>query len=324
MQINMYLCAFNFLYMQFYQVYFTWTCLFPQGSVSGSQQPVASNPTVQQQLVALLQTLVVQHQQRKQQQMMETRQAEQHQHDLSSAITRKAEEILQMQSSLPPKTVPMFSTGGALTTTTSLCGEGPATTSEPPAPALAAQPDIHESHIQAAILNNLFATGRATTSAGAADSTRVFQTSSDTVDQLLRGLSSRSESDSIHKLSQDTACVLPTFAKALQSSVGVPAPSPLLSATCGTGAVGEMGDDVRSMEEESETARGASPAAASGNELHICTCSPENHKMKASAPTCTCMYTCVYMYSCIYSTIVIPGNIADAGTVFSLYTMPTE
>ena len=43
----------------------------------------------------------------------------------------------------------------------------------------------------------------------------IFNTSSDTVNKLLRGLSSTSESDSIRKLSEETAGVLPSFAKAL-------------------------------------------------------------------------------------------------------------
>ena len=75
-----------------------------------------------------------------------------------------------------------------------------------------------EGEIQAAILDNLFAhqsTGADTT----ASSTRLFQTSSDTVNELLRGLNTRTQSESIQRLSRETASVLPTFARALESSV---------------------------------------------------------------------------------------------------------
>ena len=46
----------------------------------------------------------------------------------------------------------------------------------------------------------------------------IFNTSSDTVNKLLRGLSSTCETDSIRKLSEETASVLPSFAKALGQS----------------------------------------------------------------------------------------------------------
>ena len=46
----------------------------------------------------------------------------------------------------------------------------------------------------------------------------IFNTSSDTVNKLLRGLSSANETDSIRKLSEETASVLPSFAKALGQS----------------------------------------------------------------------------------------------------------
>ena len=50
------------------------------------------------------------------------------------------------------------------------------------------------------------------------EKTSIFNTSSDTVNKLLRGLSSTSETDSIRKLSEETASVLPSFAKALGQS----------------------------------------------------------------------------------------------------------
>ena len=50
------------------------------------------------------------------------------------------------------------------------------------------------------------------------EKTSIFNTSSDTVNKLLRGLSSTNETDSIRKLSEETASVLPSFAKALGQS----------------------------------------------------------------------------------------------------------
>ena len=47
---------------------------------------------------------------------------------------------------------------------------------------------------------------------------KVFNTSSDTVNNLLRGLSCSKESESIKKLTEETANVLPTFAKVLGQS----------------------------------------------------------------------------------------------------------
>lgn len=46
----------------------------------------------------------------------------------------------------------------------------------------------------------------------------IFNTSSDTVNRLLRGLSSTNQNDSIKKLTEETASVLPSFAKALDKS----------------------------------------------------------------------------------------------------------
>lgn len=61
---------------------------------------------------------------------------------------------------------------------------------------------------------------------------KMFNTSSDTVNNLLRGLSCTKESESIKKLTEETANVLPTFAKVLGQStqslgsfVGEPSPS---------------------------------------------------------------------------------------------------
>ena len=47
---------------------------------------------------------------------------------------------------------------------------------------------------------------------------KMFNTSSDTVNNLLRGLSCTKESESIKKLTEETANVLPTFAKVLGQS----------------------------------------------------------------------------------------------------------
>ena len=64
------------------------------------------------------------------------------------------------------------------------------------------------------VLDNLLDLG----GKGTESQEKVFNTSSDTVNNLLRGLSSTRESESIKKLSEETANVLPTFAKALGQS----------------------------------------------------------------------------------------------------------
>lgn len=53
---------------------------------------------------------------------------------------------------------------------------------------------------------------------------KVFNTSSDTVNNLLRGLSCTKESEAIKKLTEETANVLPTFAKALGQSTQAQSP----------------------------------------------------------------------------------------------------
>ena len=186
------------------------------------------NPSlVQQQLVTLLQTLVLQQKQRRQQQQQQQRQnttvsaaSQEGQQDLSTAISRKAEEILQMQSSLPR------SVSSALPPPSTAPGTTPAITTA----TVVAEPDIPEGDIQAAILDNLFTT-HTSGSDGPSSSSRLFHTSSDTVDQLLRGLNTRSQSESIQKLSQDTAGVLPNFARALESFIGLPPSSSSVSPT---------------------------------------------------------------------------------------------
>jgi type II secretory pathway pseudopilin PulG len=200
--------------------------------------------------VTLLQTLVLQQKQRRQQQKQQQQQQQQQQQeqqqnatasaapqeqqqDLSTAISRKAEEILQMQSSLP------LSISSTLTTTTSTLPPPPGTASAPAistgatAPVVTvAQPDIPEGDIQAAILSNLFTSHTSISDDPAhSSSSLLFHTSSDTVDQLLRGLNTRSQSEAIQKLSQETACVLPNFARALQSSIGLPPSLPPHSPT---------------------------------------------------------------------------------------------
>ena len=237
------------------QVQMTYCTSVPVLLLQGGSAPSATdahNSHVQQQLITLLQSLVAQHQQRKQQQqqmMLENQQQEAlfHSRDLSSAITQKAEEILKMQTALPLTTTRAMSAAPNepnMTTCVTTSAVNPAST---------ALTDIPESDVQAAILDNLFATTGPPPGTSALNSTRLFQTSSDTVDQLLRGLSVRTESDSIQKLSQDTASVLPTFARALESSMGLPAqsdaPSTPITAACGSDASirgdGMRGDGVR-------------------------------------------------------------------------------
>ena len=54
----------------------------------------------------------------------------------------------------------------------------------------------------------------------------MFNTSSDTVNNLLRGLSCTKETESIKKLTEETANVLPTFAKVLDQSTCQVRPCP--------------------------------------------------------------------------------------------------
>lgn len=192
-----------------------------QPTASGNQ--IGGSNSVQLQLISLMQTLVAQHQQGKQQQQQQQlqQQKSQQSQDLSSAITQKAEEILQMQTSIPQTSTLLPTCTGSDTavhstapSTTCATSSTANTTLPVPSPVTS---DISEGAIQAAILDNLFVNQP---QSGASNSSRLFQTSSDTVNQLLRGLSmGKSHSDSIQRLSQETASVLPTFAKALESSV---------------------------------------------------------------------------------------------------------
>jgi hypothetical protein len=211
----------------------------------------------------------VQQQQRKQQQQLQQQpqqetvqenkqqQAAQHVQDLSSAITRKAEEILQMQSSLPhntafnPSNIPANPSALSLspnsipiTTSVPVCTTVGVSVSSAGDSAPTAAPHISEGDIQSAILDNLF--GHRTSVSGSANSSRLFQTSSDTVNQLLRGLNTKTQSESIQKLSRDTASVLPTFARVLESSIGSqPLSAPGAVCSDGDGA----GGPVRDVEE---------------------------------------------------------------------------
>ena len=67
-------------------------------------------------------------------------------------------------------------------------------------------------------LNNLLEFEKAATDSQG----KVFNTSSDTVNNLLRGLSCTKENESIKKLTEETANVLPTFAKVLGQSTQPP------------------------------------------------------------------------------------------------------
>lgn len=74
---------------------------------------------------------------------------------------------------------------------------------------------VPEEDIQNTVLDNFFAENPVSQ---AANEGRHFNTSSDTVNKLLRGLCSLQPSESVKKLSQETSDVLPTFAKALGQS----------------------------------------------------------------------------------------------------------
>ena len=246
--------------------------------VSSSQQSSATpNSSVQQQLISFLQTLVIQQQQRKQQQeYQQPHTTLQPAHDLSSAITKKAKEILQMQSSLPipMSTIAVASSTSSITTTSSVTASNTAANIHPVTNTVSNSPDIPDSDIEAAMLNN-FLSDQATGSrvSGSHLTSRLFHTSSDTVDQLLRGLSTKTHStDSIRKLSQDTACVLPTFARALQSSMGLPSSTNNSTAgMCIDASVnGETSDAGVTNEMIRVVDRERTPAEMSGT-VHTCT-----------------------------------------------------
>ena len=80
-------------------------------------------------------------------------------------------------------------------------------------------PDISQGLSQGVnevFLNNFLA--EHPVAADSSGSSKLFNTSSDTVNELLRGLGSRRQDDSIKRLSEETANVLPTFARALDKS----------------------------------------------------------------------------------------------------------
>ena len=77
--------------------------------------------------------------------------------------------------------------------------------------------DFSDREVQGAILDNFLAEHAG--DLDAASTSKLFHTSSDTVNELLRGLSSKHDDRSIQKLSEETADVLPTFAKALGDSI---------------------------------------------------------------------------------------------------------
>lgn len=80
-------------------------------------------------------------------------------------------------------------------------------------------PDISQGLSQGVndvILNNFLA--EHPVAVDSSGSSKLFNTSSDTVNELLRGLGSRRQDDSIKRLSEETANVLPTFARALDKS----------------------------------------------------------------------------------------------------------
>lgn len=231
-----------------------------QGSLNAlqpqtSRHQISGSSSVQLQLISLMQSLVAQHQQGKRQQQPQQPQQQQSQQsqDLSSAITQKAEEILQMQTSIPQTSMLMPSCTGSETAvhntvSSATCSTSTTASTTTSVPSSVTCADISEGAIQAAILDNLFVNQPPS---GASNSSRLFQTSSDTVNQLLRGLStSRSHSDAIQRLSEETANVLPTFAKALESSV---LSHPTASAPPGDSEAGEEVEDEGVVDDGSRT-----------------------------------------------------------------------
>ena len=220
-----------------------------------------------------MQSLVAQHQPEnsQKQQQKEKQHLNKSPQDLSSAITQKAEEILQMQRG-PASPLLSSSTDPSLTLTsiaTTTCGDVTTASTIPPT-------QFSEGDIQAAILDNLFVTHLPppslppSTSIASSSSSNLFHTSSDTVNQLLRGLSTGNHHhDSIQRLSQETASVLPNFAKALQSSVS---PSPNMRATSES-RDNEEEEEEKYLEEEMVVEPGSRPLSPlSGTCIHAEIC----------------------------------------------------
>ena len=178
--------------------------------------------------------------------------------------------------SLSPNSIP-------ITTSVPVCTTVGVSVSSAGDSAPTAAPHISEGDIQSAILDNLF--GHRTSVSGSANSSRLFQTSSDTVNQLLRGLNTKTQSESIQKLSRDTASVLPTFARVLESSIG----SQPLSAP---GAVCSDGDGAGGPVRDVEEGEGGGDDRLGEGELSL-----------ASVTGMKYMYTCTlhtYMYMYMY------------------------
>lgn len=272
------------------------------GSAASKQTSATHNPSVQRQLITLLQTLVIQHQQKQQQQKMNKDQQQEPPQDLSSAITKKAEEILQMQSSLhqkttqPPNTFSVPSTDTPTTTTisTTVGTKDAVLSSDVVLSTPAIQPDISEGDVQAAILDNLFV--EHTTGAGTlTNSTRLFHTSSDTVDQLLRGLNTRSQKESIQKLSQETASVLPTFARVLESSVKFQQPSSGLLTTSSSATMNDNSNEVGNKEVKDGEGEEEGSGDLGKDERELTPASMSGMKTPYMYTYMFASYVCVYM-----------------------------
>lgn len=203
-----------------------------------------------------------------------------------------------MQSSLhqkttqPPNTFSVPSTDTPTTTTicTTVGTKDAALSSDVALSTPAIQPDIPEGDVQAAILDNLFA-GHTT---GATNSTRLFQTSSDTVDQLLRGLNTRSQKESIQKLSQETASVLPTFARVLESSVQFQQPSSSSLTTSGSATMNDDSNEVENKEVKDGEGEEEGSRELGKDEREL-TPTSMSGMMTAHIHTCICTY-CVRVY----------------------------
>ena len=229
-----------------------------------------------------------------------------------------------MQSSLPQTTTPLpsdptipSSSPLAMAATCDLMSTAvtvPVSSVVECAPAI--QTDIPDGDIQAAILDNLFVNYSA--GGKSPKSTQLFHTSSDTVDQLLRGLNTRTQSDSIQKLSRETASVLPTFARVLESSVSFQSPSSPANASVGHDGGGSVSSEKGAGEEgEEEEEEGREGGSDIGEDEREPTPAGMKYIVHVRVYNVQCIYTC----TCIHDIGEDEREPAPAGMKYTVHVI---
>ncbi len=176
------------------------------------------NSTVQHQLSVLLKTLILQQQQRQQQQQHQQQHQQQQQQQQQQQRKHLNVQTTSVKGThLTKEKQPMVVTSSKILTEAA----GPssqATLSPVDSKATAGsggvEREITEAEVEGAILEN-FLKVRDGDVESSSSASRFIHTSSDTVNELLRGFSVKRQDKSIQKLSEETADVLPSFAKAL-------------------------------------------------------------------------------------------------------------